>query len=372
MKQAVLSFFPTCEYNQNGWWGYFPAAIEAALSQQGVEHRAYYWRYARDHTPANVIRRPVSVEQLCSPQWVAQQLLPEIRSYDRVIFHHHGFPVYTALWRGRYALWGRSKWLMTDHFAVTSKSLDRLRWRRVVRALLRRAAVLPEVLVCVSEANRCRMSRLYGSRDVLTILNGVKIPDIPAPDTALAVPHRALFAGRLVREKGVFVLLDAMNLARERKALLKVTVMGMGPEQPALQAAIARMDLHDRVQLIGPQSDPGKHYLVHDFMVIPSIWPEPCPLVSMESQAYYLPAIYTNEGGLPETQVENETGFMVPAHDPEALLQAMLKLQASRERYQQMRLNARQNAESNFSVARMTRDYTGLYMKLLAGMREPQ
>lgn len=370
MKQAVFSFFPTCEYSHEGWWGYFPRFISERLQAEGVEHKTYYWRYARDLTPETVVQRHVSVEDLGSVRWVAQHIVPETRAYDRVIFHHHGFPVHTALWRARMALPSRSLWVMTDHFAVTSRSSDRLGCRLLARQLMRTASLLPEVLICVSEANRRRLSHLYGAWQTVSILNGIRIPEMPRPALSHEKPRRALYVGRLVREKGLFVLLDAMRMAKEQGHPLELTILGLGPDKDAVQLYIQQHQLMDTVRFVGPQSDPFPFYQNSDFIVIPSIWEEPCPLVSMESQACYLPGIYTDRGGLPETQVQGETGLMIPSNNPGVLLRAMLDLHNNPTLHAQMRLNARKNVENHFSVERMAIDYARLYMDLFIKLRK--
>ena len=60
--------------------------------------------------------------------------------------------------------------------------------------------------------------------------------------------------------------------------------------------------------------------------VMPSIWPEPQPLVTFEAMACGRPVVASATGGLPEVVIDGETGLLVPAGDVDALRDALRAL----------------------------------------------
>ena len=62
------------------------------------------------------------------------------------------------------------------------------------------------------------------------------------------------------------------------------------------------------------------------FTVAPSIWSDPFPLVALEAAAAGKPTIASRIGGLQDSVVDGETGFLVPPGDRGALVTAMRRL----------------------------------------------
>ena len=127
--------------------------------------------------------------------------------------------------------------------------------------------------------------------------------DPAALDPPVPAPRRSgiVFAGRLVPEKGGALLLEAFasTPAADRTSL---TIIGDGPERPALERLAARLGISDRVQftgaLRGPQFWAQLH--AHQVMVVPSRWEEPFGIVALEGLACGCRMIVAESGGLPE------------------------------------------------------------------------
>jgi glycogen(starch) synthase len=111
-----------------------------------------------------------------------------------------------------------------------------------------------------------------------------------------------IFVGRLVRDKGVDILLYALSLLRDRNVRPKLTIVGQGPELPELQRAAEKLCLTSQVAFLGARTGKALVKLLncHRVLVVPSRWQEPFGLVVLEGMACGCRAIVANSGGLPE------------------------------------------------------------------------
>jgi glycosyltransferase involved in cell wall biosynthesis len=111
-----------------------------------------------------------------------------------------------------------------------------------------------------------------------------------------------IFVGRLVRDKGVDILLYALSLLRERNFRPKLTIIGNGPELTTLQTMAEKLRLAGQVTFLGLRTGKALVALLnrHRVIVVPSRWQEPFGLVAMEGVACGCRAIVAESGGLPE------------------------------------------------------------------------
>ena len=133
--------------------------------------------------------------------------------------------------------------------------------------------------------------------------------------------------GRLVEQKGLPVLIDALALAAPEMPGLRLTLVGDGPLRPALEQAIAAQGLATQVVLVGWQDEAQvrRHLGAAQALVLPS-FAEGLPMVVMEAMAAGRPVIATAIAGVPELVVPGETGWLAPAGEPAALAAAIAAL----------------------------------------------
>ena len=84
-------------------------------------------------------------------------------------------------------------------------------------------------------------------------------------------------------------------------------------------------------------------------LVVPSIWPEPCPTVVLEAMSYGLPVVGSRIGGIPDLIEHGQTGLLVPPNDPAALARCTLQLLNDRRMRNAQGINAK-GAVASFSV----------------------
>ena len=187
---------------------------------------------------------------------------------------------------------------------------------------LRRAA---GAYTCNVEAGRILTRK--GLRGELVLLPlGVDVErfhpiDRAAPSTSLTVG----FVGRLIRHKGVDVLLEAVAL----DGRLRAEIYGAGPEADGLAALVGRLGIEDRVTFHGhvQEGDIPAIYPGVDVLAVPSVplpgWVEQFGRVVIEAQASGVPVVASASGALPD--VVGEGGLLVPPDDPRALRDALVR-----------------------------------------------
>jgi glycosyltransferase involved in cell wall biosynthesis len=130
--------------------------------------------------------------------------------------------------------------------------------------------------------------------------------------------------GRLYEQKGQLLLLEAARRLRDRGAELRLTFVGDGELRVAIETLIKQYRLNDIVHITGWLSGEGvrEQLLAARALVLPS-FAEGLPVVLMEAMALRRPVITTFVAGIPELVEHGVEGWLVPAGDVDALVEAM-------------------------------------------------
>lgn len=134
-----------------------------------------------------------------------------------------------------------------------------------------------------------------------------------------------LFVGNLLREKGVLDLLQAFARVCERRADVRLFLIGQGRDRPACENW-AR-PLGDRVRLLGtrPHAEVASWMSACDLLSLPS-WNEGTPSVLLEALACGRPVVMSRVGGIPDIVTDPRLGELVPAREPVALADALERM----------------------------------------------
>lgn len=127
-----------------------------------------------------------------------------------------------------------------------------------------------------------------------------------------------VYAGRLVPEKGLRELCEAVALLQPARPRLRVALIGEGPMRQELESRLAAMP-GAPVLLVGAQSplEVARWMQASDLVTLPS-YSEGHPNVLVEALACGRPVLATPVGGVPEV-VDTPCGVLVPARDAPAL-----------------------------------------------------
>lgn len=131
-------------------------------------------------------------------------------------------------------------------------------------------------------------------------------------------------AGRLSREKGYDVLLEAVSLIKKTAPPFVISIYGHGPDEEMLKSRAGQLDITDRIEFCGFVDDIKPVLRKADFMVLPSR-SEGMPNVILEAWSQKLGVISTAVGGVPEMIKSGRDGLLVPPENAAALGDGLLR-----------------------------------------------
>lgn len=173
--------------------------------------------------------------------------------------------------------------------------------------------------------------------------------------------------GRLVEQKGYFDLIDAALPICKSDPDIYFVVVGDGPLKASLESYVGRLGLNSRFKFAGSRSDIESMYQLMDIFVSCSLW-EGLPTVIMESLYMEIPVIATEVSGNTELVINNKTGFLVKAGDPQDIsngIRKMLNLPAPQ--VAKMCLAGKLHVIKHFSFASISHHHEVLYQEFGLG-----
>ena len=172
------------------------------------------------------------------------------------------------------------------------------------------------------------------------------------------------FVGRLVYEKGVQTVIEAMPMVLREFPDLRFLVAGTGPHARALQVMIEELGLGEKIKLLGfvDSEKLVKFYKCADITVVPSIY-EPFGMVVLEAMVAGSPVIVADTGGLKEIVVHEETGLCFKPGNPESLAQAMIRVLSDAELARRLTADAQRFIGEKYNWGRIARHTMEVYQR---------
>lgn len=190
----------------------------------------------------------------------------------------------------------------------------------------------------------------------------------------LGIPqnHRVvIFTGRIVKEKGVKELLTAFDQLRtELVTLVIVGSANFGAStnteyEKAVETIVNKSKRNIVFTGFIHQTDLYKYYSIADVAVMPSLFQDPAPLVSIETQATGTPLIATRVGGIPEYIGNEDCGILVEQdeHLVENLRNKIDYLLENEEVCENMKVQERKHAQ-NYTTSLYYENFTKIINRI--------
>jgi colanic acid/amylovoran biosynthesis glycosyltransferase len=233
-------------------------------------------------------------------------------------------------------------------------------------ALLRQKVLGASFVACVSDFTRSQLMRIVGDAqrwpNIHVVRCGIDLARFRFEPHAPSPALRILITARVVAEKGLGVLLDAVAMLVQRGVMAEVVVIGDGPARSSLADRAAEIGLTERVQWLGfqPPAEVLRWLREADVFCLPS-FAEGLPIVLMEAMAVGVPVVSTYLGGIPELVQNGVTGRLVPAGRSDLLAAAIQDLGESSADRDDMVKAARQRVEELHEIHRSAGQLVDLF-----------
>ncbi|GAA0616819.1 glycosyltransferase family 4 protein [Streptomyces crystallinus] len=242
------------------------------------------------------------------------------------------------------------------------------------RAWERAAARWAARTVCVSEGERRTGERAGVRGRPVVIPNGVDLtryrPAFPGEEPRAALPGvdaeapLVVCVGRLCRQKGQDVLLEAWRELSAELPSARLALVGDGPDEAALRAAAPAS-----VLFAGAVEDVAAWYRAADVVVLPSRW-EGMALAPLEAMACQKPVVVTDVGGSSQSLPPGHALFcLVPPDSPQALARAVGALLLNAPLRDTLGHQGHQHVTTTHDVRRTAEAIAALYRELTGAGR---
>jgi glycosyltransferase involved in cell wall biosynthesis len=179
-----------------------------------------------------------------------------------------------------------------------------------------------------------------------------------------------LFAGRLIKAKGIFDLLDAMPIIIS-KVNCQLLIAGEGKEKVEIVNFINNANLEQYVSILGyVDSDHlSGFYRLSSIFVLPTYFGEGFPTVITEAMSYGLPIVTTRIRGAVDHLVEGENVLFVNPRKPAELAFAIEKLLLDKTLCQKMSKNNSEKVKE-FAPDIVSKKYYSIFKEVINGSNE--
>lgn len=172
---------------------------------------------------------------------------------------------------------------------------------------------------------------------------------------------------RLVKGKGIDLILRALQILTERGIPYRYVIGGEGPERTLLEGLVGELGLRDKVHFEGYVTGKRKWDLLRhsDVFVMPSRldseiqWQEGFGIAFAEAAAFGVPAVGSRTGGIPDAVIDGETGILVAEESFNDLADALTFLYLNPEKRKGMGRAARERARNQFSPRAIAARFRG-------------
>jgi glycosyltransferase involved in cell wall biosynthesis len=174
-----------------------------------------------------------------------------------------------------------------------------------------------------------------------------------------------VLVGRLTRQKGPDILIDAAEMVLARRTGVTFVVAGDGPLRAELEAAVRQRALGRSVRFLGYRKDVASLFAASDIVAMPSR-SEGHPVALLEALALARPVVATRVGGIEDIIVHGESGWLVPPEHPECLADALVALLDDAEMARRLGDAGRRVVQRDCAPERAARRLATVYRTVLA------
>jgi len=224
-------------------------------------------------------------------------------------------------------------------------------------------AIFPDFAAAASLSIKLNLyhTTYFHENRIIQINYGVEVPDKKRSVNKIITIG---FLGRLIKEKGIFNLLEAVNILAAENTDFRLIIRGKG-ETDKITDYIKLNKLTSIVTLTPVSYDEEEIYRGIDILLLPTKMNEGLPISILEAAARGILVVSTRAGGIEDFIENGKTGILLESTEPEKLAATIKDIVNCYGNYTDVIENARSKVMSDFSIDQMTVKYEKLYSKIL-------
>jgi glycosyltransferase involved in cell wall biosynthesis len=174
-----------------------------------------------------------------------------------------------------------------------------------------------------------------------------------------------IYAGQIIRGKGVDVLLEALAKV---KTPFECIILGDGNHKAECEALSRKLGLADRVHFKGfvPQEELKNYYRECSVVALSSVWPEPIATIGLEVMRYALPVVAFDAGGIKDWLLDGQNGYLVPWMDRAAFAGRIDELLQDKAKAQRLGAAGLKLVSERYEFAGYIRDLETMFERVIA------
>lgn len=188
-----------------------------------------------------------------------------------------------------------------------------------------------------------------------------------------------LCVSRVVKRKGQDTLVGILPELRRRVPGTRLVIVGDGSFMPRLREMVEQLELTEVVTITGkvPEEDLPAHFAASDVFAMPcrerkgGLEVEAFGIVFIQAEAVGVPVVAGDIGGVPDSLIDGETGYLVDSSDPGAVLERLVELLEDSEKRRTMGEAAARFVSSGFTWERRTAELRTLLERVVSPDRVP-
>ena len=326
----------------------------APFSDDGVDFLGWTVRLneAMVECAHRLIRETGAFDLIHAHDWLVAQSA-------RTLKHHYNLPLVATIHATEY---GRNHGIHNE----MQRYISEIEWWLTYEAWR---------VICCSKYMAAELSQVFQlpADKIRIIANGVDVNNVrpqvvdPGFRENYAMPWEKIiyFIGRLVPEKGVQVLIDAIPLVLQQYPDAKFVISGKGPYEDVLKHQVNRANVGHKVFFTGFADDETRNRIFGgaDAAVFPSLY-EPFGIVALEAMAAGIPVIVSETGGLGEIIEHDVDGFKFYPGDYRALAEYIVRILKDNELAGRLRGKSWEKVTTVYDWASIARDTINVYKEV--------
>ncbi len=172
------------------------------------------------------------------------------------------------------------------------------------------------------------------------------------------------FVGRLIKEKGIYDLVEAAKILISHNIRFRLLIKGTGPEKDKISKIISDPLLNSFIQIDNIDTNIEKIYNNLDIIVLPSKLNEGLPVSILESLVNKILVVTTSVGGVQDVIRNNETGFILKSNNPSEISEILIYIVNNFNSLENIKETGYKLVCRKYSLSKMLNGYEELYLNI--------